>query len=101
MADERSEERVEESERLTRLRNARNTLREEVSFIDIPLTSDDLALIKDARRAANIYCPKWYDKAAYSKKFVDPLVETLLSIGYRAGLRSVREDEDADETVPQ
>ena len=86
------EEQPEESERLKRLKNARNILREDVSIADIPLSPDDLALIKDARRAANIYCPGWYDKAAYSKKFVDPLVETLISIGYRAGVRNGRRD---------
>ena len=88
-----AEERPEESERLTRLKNARNMLREDVRFVDIPLSADDLALIKDARRAANIYCPAWYDKAMYGKKFVDPLVETLISIGYRAGLRAGQEEE--------
>lgn len=88
------DERKEESERLIKLKNARNTLRQDVNFVDIPLSTDDLALIKDARRAANIYCPGWYDKTAYGKKFVDPLVETLISIGYRAGLRNTQKSDE-------
>ncbi len=86
-----SEDRIEESERLKKLKNARATLEEEVRFVDIPLTTDDLALIKDSRRAANCFCPNWYEKTVYNKQFVDPLIETLISIGYRAGLKSAQE----------